>query len=272
MTALLPVAAPAKAPDIEQLEAELDRGARTAGIGLEDPLWPVLQSWKALIRGTLERAAFSDRAVLEAARRFEHLQGRLEAQQTLNHEVLQTGLQRTYAEARNASLQSAAEIGALIAKSQERTMIRRAKVLDRESILATATVMILVLLVAVAGGRFWGRAVSIGEVEAVVGGIQLSLGNRIMDVRALALLAERNPLAEEIHTCLVGGYRMWNSDDGRRFCAMPVALDPLQAPPEPPPPRINPSQAPPSPPSAAAASPGWAFPGAPPTGPVKFHD
>ena len=33
-------------------------------------------------------------------------------------------------------------------------MVRRAKVLDRESILATATVMILVLLAAVAGGRF----------------------------------------------------------------------------------------------------------------------
>ena len=272
MSALLSVAAPAKAPDIEQLEAELDRGARTAGIGPEDPLWPVLQSWKALIRGTLERAAISDRAVLEAARRFEVLQSRLEKQQTLNLEVLKTGLAHTQAAASYACLQSAGEIGARIADSQERTMVRRAKVFDRESILATATVMILVLLVAVAGGRFWGRAISIGEVDAVVGGMQLSLGERIEDARALALLAERNPLADDIHTCLVGGYETWKSDDGRRFCAMPIALDQLHAPPVPPQPHITVLQAPPAPPPPAASPPGWAFPGAPPTGPVKFHD
>lgn len=273
MSALLPVAAPVSAPDIGQLEAELDRTARTAGIGPEDPLWPVLQSWKALIRGTLERAAHSDRAVLEAARRFELLQGRLEAQQTLNLEVLQSGLKRMYAEARTACLQSAGEIGTLIADSQQRTMVRRAKVLDRESILATAAVMILVLLVAVAGGRIWGRLVSIGEVDAVVGDVQLSLGNRIEDARAMALLAERNPLADEIRTCLLGGYQMWKGNDGRLLCAMPIALDQVEAPPGPPQSPIVASQAPPPPPPPAAASPPiWAFPGAPPTGPVKFHD
>lgn len=272
MSALPPVTAPAKDPDIGQLEAELDRAARAAGIGPEDPLWPVLQSWKALIRGTLERAALSDRAVLEATRRFEYLQGRLEAQQTLNLEVHQAGLQRTHAEARNACLKSASEIGALIADSQQLTMVRRAKVLDRESILITAMLLILVLFAVAVGGRFWGRAESIGEVNAVVGSVQLSLGNRIQDARALAILAERNPLAEEIRGCLTGSYRTWKEDDGRRACSMPVDLDPLYDLPGAEQPPTIPLQAPPSPPPAAASPPAWVFPGAPPTGPVKFHD
>ena len=88
----------------------------------------------------------------------------------------------------------------------------------------------------------------------------------------MALLAERNPLADEIRTCLLGGYQMWKGNDGRLLCAMPIALDQVEAPPEPTLTPIIASQAPPSPPPAPASLPIWAFPGAPPTGPVKFHD
>lgn len=259
-TSLLPALASSD-PEVEQLLGDLQRGARAAGIGPEDPLAPLLATFACLIRVTAERNARSDHAVLEASRGF------VEAQQ-LSEQVLHAEVKYIYSEANRMRIQTTREIGAEVAQLTEKAQTRRARVLDRNFMFTIASGIVVAILVALGGGYGWGRSITIGEINTVVGDVQLSLGHRLVDAKALAALAERNPLADEIHSCASRLYSTWTDDGGRWVCAMSVYLDQPPVPPVPPP-QVIIRQDPPA--SAATSSPAWVFPGAPPTGPVKFH-
>lgn len=250
-------------PEVEQLLGDLQRAARAAGIGPEDPLAPLLATFACLISVTAGRNARSDHAVLEASRGFvEGLQ--------LNEQVLHAQVKYIHSEANRTRIQTTREIGAEIAQLTEKAQTQRARVLDRNSMFTIAGGIVVAIMVAVGGGYGWGRSITTGEIDAVVGDVHLSLGNRLIEARALAALAERNPLADEIHACASSQYKTWTDAAGRSVCAMSVYLD---QPPVPLAPPSSPSsiayQDPPA--SAATSSPAWVFPGAPPTGPVKFH-
>jgi len=250
-------------PEVDQLLGDLQKTARAAGIGPEDPLAPLLATFACLIRLTAERNARSDHAVIEASRGF------VEAQQ-LGEQVLYAKVQYIHSEANRMRIQTTREIGAEIAQLTEKAQTRRARVLDRNSMFTITSAIVLAILVALGGGYGWGRSVTTGKIDAVVGSMQLSLGNRLIDARALAALAERNPLADEIHACASSQYKTWIDAAGRSVCAMSVYLDQPPVPLAPPsPPSSIAYQDPPA--SAATSSPAWVFPGAPPTGPVKFH-
>lgn len=253
---------------LDELEAELDKAARQAGVGPEDPLWPVLQCWKTVIRATLRRAARSDEIVLAAVQRFDDQIDRLERQQSGNLKLNREMREGLEVQMRHLFLKSAAELSATIGKDIVKANARRARVLDRNSILSTAAGLLMALTVTGAGCWAWGRSVSTGEVSAVVGDVQLSLGSHVRDAKALALLAERNPLAAELRNCLTGDSDTWKDRSNRYVCAMPVYLD---MPPTPQPAPSGTFQLPPISTAPAPASPPiWALPGRPPTGPVTF--
>ena len=253
---------------LDELEAELDKAARQAGVGPEDPLWPVLQCWKTVIRATLQRAARSDEIVLAAVQRFDSQVDRLELQQNVNLEMLREVRQGAEIEMRRLFLRSAAELSATIGDDIAKANARRARVLDRNSILSTAVGLLMILAVTGAGCWAWGRSITTGEVSTVVGDVQLSLGNRLRDARALALLVERNPLAAELRNCLTGDSDTWKDRSNRYICAMPVYLD---MPPTPQPAPSGTFQLPPISTAPTPASPPvWALPGRPPTGPVTI--
>lgn len=208
--------------DITKLIADFDRGAQLAGLK-GDPLFPLLDI-------TLASLKLQWRLHDQAVRYFRDASGRLDRQyhETIQRTALVLKRGEQTLEARQTGIVE--QLAPKIAASVNDAVRRHTKTVQWKTLTGWG---IAVLAAALLPSAFtYTAGLSTGRMEGEVAGqtIQAAMkGGPDATAAWAALMADNNP-APELATCRKS---ITTADDGRRYCTMPVWLDPPAAAPQP---------------------------------------
>jgi len=207
-------AAPGQA-DMAELVARMRAAARQAGIDDDGPLTPLLEA----LMLTLERlGALTDRNARISTQHAAALDTALSlARQSANAET-----ERFYASLDAAKAETVRDVAQHIARSADAALRRRVQVFDRNTALIAAGVLVGSILIALAGGYWWGDSNATAGIRETETGLRAAFSGGPEAARDwLDLMTWNDPekaLAQCSGTAVSIQY-------GRRACGVPLWIE-----------------------------------------------
>lgn len=198
---------------------------RHAGILRDDPMMPLLTALANAIRYLGARTSQSDRIADQASRRT--LEAIQQARANADAETL-----RFQAELAKTEADFIRRVGASIASSADEALTRRVRVLDRNSILIAAAVLVGTAGACLGGGYWWGSSNARAGFHETEVRLQAAFSNGPDDAKLWLDLMNWNTISVGLRACSKPGVSAFQ--DGRRGCAVPLWIEaPLPSAPDP---------------------------------------
>jgi hypothetical protein len=209
-------------PDMAELVGRMRAAARQAGIDDDGPLTPLLDVFML----TLDRlGALTDR---NARISTEHTAA-LDTALTLARQAANAETERFYASLDAAKAETVRDVAQHIARSADAALRRRVQVFDRNTALVAAGVLVGSILIALAGGYWWGDSNATAGIRETEVGLQAAFSDGPEAARDwLNLMTWNNP-EKALAQCR--GPAVF-TDYGRRACGVPLWIEkPVNPPP-----------------------------------------
>lgn len=207
----------------DQLVLDLFEAGKASGVTDNDPMLPVFRALTAAILFLDSRVAESDKALADAVQRV--------------ISVLDLSVNSAAAEEKrlesSAKLIVAQSLDALTAgfvKTVNAGLLKRNRLLCLRTGLVAGFVLFAIAMGSLGGGYLWGRNTTTGEIAAIIGKVQVTLGDNLVDARLVSKIFAINSMAEAIRDCQYDTSKQFIDTSGTLSCNMPVFLKPVTHP------------------------------------------
>lgn len=212
------LAPPATAPtanEAGQLIAELRDAARVAGLHQDDPMMPLLTAFAHAVRFLDARTAASDHVATESS-------ARITAAIAESRLAAEAEARRFHAELARTEADTIQRIATAIATSADIVLRRRVDVFARNTGLLAAALLVSGIMVALAGGYWWGRNDAYAGFQATETDLRAAFVHGPDAARHWRDLMNWNDIGHSLGLC-AGQVRF---QGGRMACDVPLWIEP----------------------------------------------
>ena len=202
--------------EFEKLVGQLRDAARTAGVGRDDPMMPLLSAFAQMIRFIGTRTASSNKTVADASQRI--TDALLTAKSAADAE--RDRFQADLAAAEAATIQ---RVGNAIARSADAALTRRVRVFDRNTALLAALALVLTAGAGLGGGYWWGSSTANAGIHQTEAGLRAAFNESPADAAIWLDLMTWNRIRGGLAQC--ASANLITTQDGRRKCDVPLWIE-----------------------------------------------
>lgn len=214
-------AAPPAEADMAELVERMRAATRQAGIDDDGPLTPLLDAFML----TLTRlGSLTDRNARISADHAASLTTTLDQARR----VADSEIERFRAGLDAAKAETIHDVAHHIARSADAALTRRVRVLDRNSVLIAAAVLVGSILASGIGGYWWGESSATADIRETEAGLRAAFNNGPAAARDWLNLVTWNDPEKALSQCHGGVLQA-----GRRECDVPLWIEKPVSPPPP---------------------------------------
>lgn len=215
--------APPPSPAADQLVLDLFEAGKASGLNNDEPMLPILRALTATILFLDSRVAESDKALADAVQRVISV-----LDLSINSAAAEE--KRLESSAKLIVTRSLDALGNGFVKTVDAGLLKRNQLLCRNIGLMASFVLFAVTISGIGGGYVWGRNTTTGEIVAMVGKIQIPLGDNIVDARLVSKIFTLNSMAAAIRLCQNTSGQHFLTITGVLGCNVTVYLEPQKQP------------------------------------------